>query len=320
MFADTVPDPTSDVVAPACAAYHAGRHDSLISIGGGSPIDTAKAVGMIAANGGHARDYKVPNPIPNAGPPHIAIPTTAGTGSEVTRFTVIIDSERDEKMLIAGGALLPAAAVVDYELSMSMPPRLTADTGTDSLTHAIEAYVSRKANRVHRRPGAGGDEDHLGRAAGRLHGPGNRPAREAMMMAATIAGIAFTNASVALVHGHQPERDSQRGRAVVSVHRLGRAGAARWRASQRRRWSAACRKARITRISRLDEVRTARSDAAGACRRRVRCRNRGRVDHLHQRAQRRADGRHGDAPQPGGQPAADPGGGSRWTPNEVSSA
>ena len=156
---------------------------------------------MIAANGGHPRDYKVPNPIPIALPPHIAIPTTAGTGSEVTRFTVIIDSEKNEKMLIAGSPLLPSAAVVDYELSMSMPQRLTADTGTDSLTHAIEAYVSRKANRF---------TDTFALAAMKIiwdelvtafNEPGNRPARENMMMAATMAGIAFSDASVALVHG-----------------------------------------------------------------------------------------------------------------------
>jgi len=201
IFADTVPDPTSDVIEAGVTAYRAGHHDSLISIGGGSPIDTAKGIAMIAANGGHPRDYKVPNPIPTACPPHIAIPTTAGTGSEVTRVTVIIDSERNEKMLIAGGALLPSAAVVDYELSMTMPPRLTADTGTDSLTHAIEAYVSRKANRV---------TDALALAAMKtiwdelpvaFNEPSNRRAREAMMMAATMAGIAFSNASVALVHG-----------------------------------------------------------------------------------------------------------------------
>jgi alcohol dehydrogenase class IV len=201
IFSDTVPDPTSDVIAAGVAAYRAGDHDSLIISGGGSPIDTAKAIAMIAANGGHPRDYKVPNPIPRTCPPHIAVPTTAGTGSEVTRFTVIIDSERNEKMLIAGGALLPTAAVVDYELSMSMPARLTADTGTDSLTHAIEAYVSRKAN---------GFTDALALAAMKtiwdelpvaFHEPSNRHAREAMMMAATMAGIAFSNASVALVHG-----------------------------------------------------------------------------------------------------------------------
>ena len=82
----------------------------------------------------------------DAGPPVVAIPTTAGTGSEVTRFTVITDTETDEKMLIAGLACCPAAAIVDYELTLTMPLRLTADTGIDSLTHAIEAYVSRRAN------------------------------------------------------------------------------------------------------------------------------------------------------------------------------
>src|SRR5204863_3239040 len=92
------------------------------------------------------RDYKVPNEIPRNGPPVVAVPTTAGTGSEVTRFTVVTDIDTDEKMLIAGLACCPAAAIVDYELTLTMPLRLTADTGIDSLTHAIEAYVSRRAS------------------------------------------------------------------------------------------------------------------------------------------------------------------------------
>jgi alcohol dehydrogenase class IV len=201
IFSETVPDPTSDVVDAGTAIFLKGNHDGLVSLGGGSPIDTAKAIGMLAANGGHARDYKVPNPIPKAGPPHIAVPTTAGTGSEVTRFTVITDTERGEKMLISGISLLPSAAVVDYELTMSMPPRLTADTGTDALTHAIEAYVSRKANSF---------TDTIALAAMKTiwtelpkayHEPANREAREAMMQAAMLAGIAFSNSSVALVHG-----------------------------------------------------------------------------------------------------------------------
>lgn len=201
IFSDTVPDPTSDVVDAGVRVFLEGSHDSLLSLGGGSPIDTAKAIGMLVANGGHARDYKVPNPIPKPGPPHIAIPTTAGTGSEVTRFTVITDSVIDEKMLISGVSLLPSAAVVDYELTMSMPPRLTADTGTDALTHAIEAYVSRKANKF---------TDTIALAAMKTiwtelpkvyQDPGNREAREGMMQAATLAGIAFSNSSVALVHG-----------------------------------------------------------------------------------------------------------------------
>src|SRR5947209_2880020 len=146
VFADTVPDPTTAVVETGTRRLAEGDFDSLIAIGGGSSIDTAKAMSILAANGGHMRDYKVPAEIAKSGPPLVAIPTTAGTGSEVTRFTVITDTETDEKMLIAGLACCPAAAIVDFELTLTMPLRLTADTGIDSLTHAIEAYVSRRAS------------------------------------------------------------------------------------------------------------------------------------------------------------------------------
>jgi alcohol dehydrogenase class IV len=201
IFHETVPDPTTLVVEEGVRVFTEGGHDSLVSLGGGSPIDTAKAIGMLAASGGRVRDYKVPRTIPATRSMHVAIPTTAGTGSEVSRFTVVTDAETGEKMLLAGDALLPTAAVVDYELTLTMPPRLTADTGTDSLTHAIEAFVSRKANPF---------TDALALSAMRtiwrelpisFREPGNRKAREAMMLAATQAGIAFSNASVALVHG-----------------------------------------------------------------------------------------------------------------------
>ena len=201
IFHETLPDPTTRIVEEGARVFVAGGHDSLVSLGGGSPIDTAKAIGMLAGNGGRVRDFKTPNVPPVAGPPHVAVPTTAGTGSEVTRFTVITDIETEEKMLVAGDVLLPTAAVVDYELTMTMPARLTADTGTDSLTHAIEAFVSRRANPF---------TDALALAAMKtiwrelpisFHEPGNHKAREAMMLAATQAGIAFSNASVALVHG-----------------------------------------------------------------------------------------------------------------------
>ena len=201
IFSGTVADPTTDAVDQGVRAYLAGGHDSVVSLGGGSPIDTAKAIGMLVANGGSARDYKVPNPIPKAGPTHVAIPTTAGTGSEVSRFTVISDSVSQEKMLIAGGSLLPSAAVVDYELSLTMPRRLTADTGTDSLTHAIEAYVSRKANRFSDAMALSAMKTIWEQLPVAYREPENRAAREGMMLAATLAGIAFSNASVALVHG-----------------------------------------------------------------------------------------------------------------------
>ena len=201
IFHETVPDPTSAVVEAGARVFVQGGHDSLVSLGGGSPIDTAKAIGMLAANKGKVRDYRVPQPIPVAGPTHLAIPTTAGTGSEVTRFTVITDSESGEKMLLAGDALLPTAAVVDYELTLTMPPRLTADTGTDSLTHAIEAFVSRRANPFTDALALSAMKTIWRELPTSFREPGNAQAREAMMLAATQAGIAFSNASVALVHG-----------------------------------------------------------------------------------------------------------------------
>ncbi|HXP77670.1 MAG TPA: iron-containing alcohol dehydrogenase [Stellaceae bacterium] len=201
VFSDTVPDPTDTVVEAGVRALQAAPYDCLVALGGGSPIDTAKAISVLAANGGKMRDYKVPNEIPKAGLPLVAIPTTAGTGSEVTRFTVITDTERDEKMLIMGLACCPAAAIVDYELTFSMPWRLTADTGIDSLTHAIEAYVSKRASPF---------TDGVAKSAMALiakhirtacHEPQNDQAREAMMLGATQAGMAFSNSSVCLVHG-----------------------------------------------------------------------------------------------------------------------
>jgi alcohol dehydrogenase class IV len=201
VFSDTVADPTTVVVEAGTRRLAEGGFDSLLAIGGGSSIDTAKAMSVLAANGGQMRDYKVPAEIPNPGAPIVAVPTTAGTGSEVTRFTVITDTETDEKMLIAGLPCCPLAAIVDYELTLSMPLRLTADTGLDSLTHAIEAYVSRRANPF---------TDGLAKNAMALIArhirtacaePENRAAREAMMLGATTAGMAFSNASVCLVHG-----------------------------------------------------------------------------------------------------------------------
>jgi alcohol dehydrogenase class IV len=201
VFSDTVADPTTEIIETGVGRLREADFDSLVAIGGGSSIDTAKGMSVLFRNGGQMRDYKVPAEIPAAGPPVIAIPTTAGTGSEVTRFTVVTDTETDEKMLIAGLACCPSAAIVDYELTLTMPLRLTADTGIDSLTHAIEAYVSRRAS-----PFTDGlAQNALGLIARNIRAacaePENRAAREAMMLGATTAGMAFSNASVALVHG-----------------------------------------------------------------------------------------------------------------------
>ena len=202
VFSNTVSDPTDTVIEAGVAELRNGDgYDCLIGFGGGSPIDTAKAMAILAAGGGKMRDYKAPVAADNGALPIIAIPTTAGTGSECTRFTVITDTERDEKMLISGLGALPLAAIVDYELTYTVPPRTTADTGVDSFTHALEAYVSKRANPF---------SDALALSAMELIGkhirtayaePRNAAAREVMMLGATQAGLAFSNSSVALVHG-----------------------------------------------------------------------------------------------------------------------
>lgn len=201
VFADTVPEPTAASIQAGVATLKGGDFDAVVALGGGSPIDSAKAIAILARYGGHIREYRFPRQVHEAGLPLIAIPTTAGTGSEVTRFTIITDEQTDEKLLCAGIGFMPVAALIDYKLTLSLPARTTADTGIDALTHAIEAYVSRKANLY---------SDSQALAAMTLLGPNlraayhdgqNEAAREAMMIGATLAGIAFSNSSVALVHG-----------------------------------------------------------------------------------------------------------------------
>jgi len=200
LFSDCVPDPTTDSVYAALAVLRDRDYDCVVALGGGSSLDTAKAVAVLARHGGLMRDYKVPRQV-DSGLPIIAIPTTAGTGSEATRVAVITDTQTHEKMLCMGLGLMPVAALVDFELTLTMPWRLTADTGIDSLCHALEAYVSRKANPF---------TDSIALTAMRTiyqnirtacAEPDNRQAREAMMLAATQGGIAFANASVTLIHG-----------------------------------------------------------------------------------------------------------------------
>ena len=201
VFDDTVPEPTVASIQTGVKQVRNGNYDCVIALGGGSPIDSAKAIAILGKYGGEMRDYKFPRIVDEPGLPVIAIPTTAGTGSEVTRVTIISDEITDEKMMCLGIGFMPTVALVDYELSISVPARTTADTGIDAMTHAIEAYVSKKASAY---------TDTQAIAAMKLIGPnlrkvyhngGDRDAREQMMLGSTLAGAAFSNASVALVHG-----------------------------------------------------------------------------------------------------------------------
>lgn len=200
-FTDFQPDPTDQNVLAGAGRFQAEGMDSIIAIGGGSALDVAKMIGIAVTNAGPLSQFQGYHRIPNPGPPLLAIPTTAGTGSEATKVAVITDTTRQVKMMILDAKLMPSVAIVDYELTMSMPKPLTAHVGVDALTHGIEAYVSRKANsltdpvalscvtKIH---------SNLQKA---WNDPGNNEAREAMSLAALQGGLAFTNSSVCLVHG-----------------------------------------------------------------------------------------------------------------------
>ncbi len=194
-------EPTQVHVAESLALCGKSGSDVIVGCGGGSPIDVAKAVSAMAANPGNIQDYMGIGKLPKAGPPIIAVPTTAGTGSEATATTIIADTERDIKMLIISPFLLPAVAVVDPLLTLGMPKGITAATGIDAITHAIEAYVSRKNQPM---------SDVFALSAVKLlyenlplawAEPSNVVARSKTLLGALQAGIAFSNSSVALVHG-----------------------------------------------------------------------------------------------------------------------
>ena len=201
IFSDTIPEPTVASIQAGVNKIKSADYDCIIALGGGSPIDSAKAIGILGKFGGVMSDYKFPRLVSEIGVPIIAIPTTAGTGSEVTRFTIIADESTDEKMLCVGRGFMPSVALIDYELTLSLPKRATADTGIDALTHAMEAYVSKKAN-AYSDTQAIEAMKLIGSNLRKVYHDGNDlKAREKMMLGATLAGIAFSNASVALVHG-----------------------------------------------------------------------------------------------------------------------
>ena len=201
IYSDVTPDPTLQNVNDGLKQSVDEKCDLIVSIGGGSAIDCGKGIAIKLTNDGEFAEYMGVDKIPNPGVKLIAIPTTAGTGSEVTKVTVITDTERNVKMMLSSSCLLASVALVDPILSLTTPPRLTAAVGVDALTHAIEAYISKRAQPI---------TDALALKAIRLISGSlrqawadgeNIPARTDMMLGASIAGMAFSNSSVALVHG-----------------------------------------------------------------------------------------------------------------------
>jgi alcohol dehydrogenase class IV len=201
VYSGVFTEPTVEFVQEGLKSYQENGCDFLLAVGGGSAIDTAKAISVMVTNKGAVEDYQGANKVKEKGAPLIAVPTTAGTGSEVTQFTIITDTKRDVKMLIASPFLIPQQAIVDPLLTLSMPRGLTAATGIDALTHAIEAYVSVKAQPMSDIFALSAIELISGNLRQAWSNGNNREAREKTMLGALQAGIAFSNSSVALVHG-----------------------------------------------------------------------------------------------------------------------
>lgn len=201
IYDGVITEPVLEYAGAALIAQKDGNCDGVIAVGGGSAIDTGKAVAALATNGGSLVEYQGVDRFTKPALPFIAVPTTAGTGSEVTRVTVVTDQQRGVKMMLMSDALLPYAAVDDPLLTVTAPPGPTAAAGIDALTHAIEAYVSKRAQPL---------TDVLALAAitaisqslptAWANGQ-DLEARDRMMWAQLQAGLAFSNSSVALVHG-----------------------------------------------------------------------------------------------------------------------
>lgn len=199
-FLEVEPNPTVAIVETAAEAYAACGATSIIALGGGSPMDVAKAVGVLATFGGNITDYEGANKVPDRILPLIAIPTTAGTGSEATASAVITDVERNYKFSVVSYNILPAYALLDPELIMTAPAGVAASCGVDAFIHAMEAYISRNASPF---------TDAVAEKAMQLIGANIRrfvacrqdaEAASAMMVGSNLAGIAFAWARLGNIH------------------------------------------------------------------------------------------------------------------------
>ena len=200
IFDAVEPDPSIQVATKAAEMAKNVKANVLIALGGGSAIDTAKSAALLVTNGGYLKDYAGVNKVVKPILPLIAVPTTAGTGSEVTIFAVMSDPEKQEKFTISSALIAPAVAVLDPLLTLKLPPSVTAFTGMDALTHAIEAFTSSVAQPATDALALSAIKlvlKHLPVAVGRGD---NIKARDGMLQASLLAGIAFNNAFLGLAH------------------------------------------------------------------------------------------------------------------------
>ncbi len=200
IFDKAEPNPTDLNVEAGVKVFHDNQCDSIVSLGGGSSHDCAKGIGLVAVNGGTIHDYEGIDKSTKSMCPLLAINTTAGTASEITRFCIITDTKRKVKMAIVDWRITPQVAINDPDLMKGMPPSLTAATGMDALTHAIEAYVSTAANPLTDSAALSAIRmiaEYLPRA---VANGDDMEARDKMAYAQYLAGVAFNNASLGYVH------------------------------------------------------------------------------------------------------------------------
>ncbi|MBV4437379.1 iron-containing alcohol dehydrogenase [Clostridium tyrobutyricum] len=200
IYHDVNGEPTDVMVNNGIKQYKDNNCDFLIALGGGSPIDTMKAIGAMITNSGEINDY-LGKIIEKETPPLVAIPTTAGTGSEATQFTIITDTEKNIKMLLKGPYLIPTIAVIDPIFTITSPKNVTSSTGLDALTHAIESYTSKLIQPMSEIFSLSAVKKIFDNLLEAYNNGKNVNARTEMSIAALQAGIAFNNSSVTIVHG-----------------------------------------------------------------------------------------------------------------------
>ncbi|WP_238907134.1 iron-containing alcohol dehydrogenase [Clostridium sp. YIM B02506] len=200
IFNEITGEPTEVMIEAGVKSYKEGKCDFCIAVGGGSPLDSGKAIVAMTKLEGEISDY-MGQTMEGKFPPLVLIPTTAGTGSEATKFTVITDSKKDIKMLLKGEALLPDLAIIDAKFSLTSPKGVTAATGMDALTHAVEAYTSRKANPLTDTFALSSIKKIFKYLPLVYKNGEDKKAREEMAIAAYEAGVCINNSSVTIVHG-----------------------------------------------------------------------------------------------------------------------
>lgn len=201
IFDGVIPNPTDEVVEEAAKQAAAASIDMIVAVGGGSAIDLAKAVNILLTNPGPIDQYAGMDQVKNLTKPLIAIPTTAGTSSEITDVIALINTEKVCKYVIIGKNVPATHAIVDPEFTKTMPASVTAATGMDAITHAIESYVSVMSNPITEFQSLKGLEILSKNIERAVKEPENMEAREQMMLGCVITGFAFTNANLGLVHG-----------------------------------------------------------------------------------------------------------------------